>query len=269
LEYRRLGKTDERISTIGMGTWEIGNSTDRQTRQGQIQALKRGVELGINLIDTAEMYGSGRAEQLVGEAFRDERDSVFIATKVSPDHLHHDDVIAACNRSVERLGVRHIDLYQVHWPNPRIPIRETMSAMEKLVRDGLVRHVGVSNFSIEEMQEAQDALTRSELVSNQVEYSISNRSVEPDLIPHCKKEGITIIAYSPLARGHIPTARSSQQLLEKYQLSSAQLALNWVTREENVIAIPKSAKPEHAEENANAVSVRLDPDEYAQISRAF
>jgi diketogulonate reductase-like aldo/keto reductase len=269
MEYRKLGKTDERISTIGMGTWEIGNSNDGRVRQDQVLALRHGVELGINVIDTAEMYGDGKAEQLVGEAFRQQRDSVFIATKVSPSHLHHDDVVAACNQSLQRLGVRFIDLYQVHWPNSRIPIRETMDAMEKLVRDGLVRHIGVSNFSIEEMQEAQDALTRSELVSNQVEYSPTNRSVETDLVPRCKKEGVTIIAYSPLARGHFPVAKLPQGLLEKYHLSPAQLVLNWVTREENVVAIPKSAKSEHAEENANSVSNRLSQDEYRLVSQAL
>lgn len=269
MEYRRLGKTDERISTIGMGTWEMGNSSDRRTRHDEILALSHGVELGINVVDTAEMYGDGKAEQLVGEAFRQQRESIFIATKVSPGHLHRDDVMAACNRSLQRLGVRFIDLYQVHWPNSRIPIRETMDAMEKLIRDGLVRHVGVSNFSIQEMQEAQDALTRSELVSNQVEYSPTNRSVEKDLVPHCEREGITVIAYSPLSRGRFPAARLPRGLLEKYHLSPAQLVLSWVTREENVVAIPKSATSEHAEENANAVSVRLNPDEYAQVSKAL
>jgi len=269
MEYRRLGKTDERISTIGMGTWRIGDAKDQQGRQEQILALRHGVELGINVIDTAEMYGDGKSEQLVGEAFRDQRDSVFIATKVTPSHLHHDDVIAACNRSLERLGVRYVDLYQIHWPNPQIPIRESMSAMEKLVRDGRVRYVGVSNFSVEETREAQEALAKSELVSNQVEYSLVNRSIEGDLIPYCKKEGITVIAYSPLARGHVPVSRIPRQLLEKYQLSPAQLMLNWVTRDENVVAIPKSAKLEHMDENANSVSVRLGPDDYQMISEAF
>jgi diketogulonate reductase-like aldo/keto reductase len=127
----------------------------------------------------------------------------------------------------------------------------------------------VSNFSIEEMQDAQNALTRSELVSNQVEYSPTNRSVEADLIPHCKKEGVTIMAYSPLSRGNFPAARLPQELLEKHHLSPVQLVLNWVTREENVVAIPKSAKSEHSEENANSVSQRLSQDEYRMVSRAF
>jgi len=269
MEYRGLGRSGERISTIGMGTWEIGNVKEGRGRQEQILALRRGVELGINLIDTAEMYGDGRAEELVAEAFRGDRDSVFIASKVSPGHLHHDDVIAACERSLKRLGTRHIDLYQVHWPNPHVPIRETMGAMEKLVRDAKIRYVGVSNFSVEQTREAQESLGKSELVSNQVEYSLSNRDIEAELLPYCKRQGLSIIAYSPLARGHLPASRLPQALLQKHQLTPAQLMLSWVTRHENVVAIPKSAKPIHAEENANSVASRLADDEYRSISRAF
>jgi len=269
MEYRRLGRTGEKVSTIGMGTWEIGNVREGRGREEQILALRRGVELGINLIDTAEMYGDGKAEQLVSEAFRDQRESVFIASKVSPGHLHHDDVLAACERSLQRLGTRYIDLYQVHWPNPRIPIRETMGAMEKLVNDSKVRYVGVSNFSVEETRAAQNSLSRSELVSNQVEYSLTNRSIESDLLPFCRKEGLTVIAYSPLARGHIPSSGLPRSILEKHHMSPAQLMLNWVTRHDNVVAIPKAAKPSHAEENANSISSRLSEDDYSQISRAF
>lgn len=264
-----MGKTGERVSTIGMGTWEIGNIREGRGREEQTLALRKGVELGINLIDTAEMYGDGKAEQLVGEVFRGQRDSVFIASKVLPEHLHHDDVIAACDRSLQRLGTRYLDLYQVHWPNSRIPIRETMGAMEKLVRDAKIRYVGVSNFSVDETREAQDSLSRSELVSNQVEYSITNRSVEGDLLPYCRREGLTIIAYSPLARGHLPVSKLPSSIMQKHGMSPAQLMLNWVTRYENVLAIPKSAKPSHAEENANSVSKRLSEDEYRSISAAF
>lgn len=149
MEGRGLDKTSEQVSVIDMGTWKIGFTADPQERHEQIQALKLGIELGINLIGTAEMYGGGKTEQLVGEAIRGSRDSVFIATKVWQDNLHHDDVIAACDRSLQRLGVHHIDLYQVHWPNSQVPIRETMNAMERLVRDGKVRYIGVSNFSVD------------------------------------------------------------------------------------------------------------------------
>jgi diketogulonate reductase-like aldo/keto reductase len=269
LEYRKLGKTSEKVSAIGMGTWRLGSTQNEKERLRQIEALQRGIELGMNLIDTAEYYADGGAERLVGEAIRDRsRDDVFIATKVWPTHLHHDDVLEACNRSIQRLGVRQIDLYQVHWPNPRIPIRETMNAMEKLVRDGKVRYIGVSNFSADQTKEAQDVLTKNELVSNQVEYSLTERSIEKGLLPYCEKEGITVIAYTPLGSGNIPTSLIPCSILVKYNLTPVQAALNWVTHRDGVVAIPKSAKREHTEENAGALSVRMSEEDYKLVSHS-
>ena len=265
VEFKRLGKTNEKISSIGMGTWRIGSYNSPSEKTEQIRAIRRGVELGINLIDTAEMYGDGRSERLLGEAVASFRESVFIATKVWSDHLHHDDVIAACERSIQRLGVRHLDLYQIHWPNLSVPIRETMAAMEELVRAGKVRHVGVSNFSVDQVEEAQNALPKSELVSNQVEYSIVNRSVEKDILPYCRREGITLIAYSPLARGAILESQVSIALQQKYRMTPAQVMLNWVTRDERVVAIPKAARVGHVEENAFSVSVRFTQSEYDKV----
>jgi diketogulonate reductase-like aldo/keto reductase len=266
VEYRRLGRTSEKISAIGMGTWRVGSHKSQEERAEQIRAVRRGIELGINLIDTAEMYGEGRSESLIGEAIAGRRDSVFIATKVWSTHLRHDEVIAACDRSLQRLGVRHVDLYQVHWPNTNVPIRETMGAMEQLVRAGKVSHLGVSNFSVQQADEAREALTRSELVSNQVEYSITNRSAEKELLPYCQKERITLIAYSPLARGVIPESKIPAALRQKYSMTSAQVMLNWATRLEEVVAIPKAARVNHVEENAASVSVRFTQSEYDQIS---
>lgn len=266
MEYRQLGRTGEKVSTIGMGTWKMGSYHNDEERLEQVQSLRRGVELGMNLIDTAEMYASGRSEEVVGEAIKGLRDKVFIATKVSPGHLHHDDVIAACKASLQRLGIRHADLYQIHWPDPKVPISETMSAMQKLVDEGLVRHVGVSNFSVAQTTEARASLPRSEVVSNQVEYSLNTRAVEADLLPYCRKERLTLIAYSPLARGSI--ARTvPEQTLGKYRMTPAQAMLNWVTRDESVVAIPKSANIPHTEENAASVSVRFEQSEYDEISR--
>ncbi len=267
LEYKNLGKTGDRVSTIGMGTWRMGSVGNQSERLKQLESLKRGIELGINLIDTAEAYGEGKAEELVGEAIRDNRDAAFVATKVSPSNLHHDDVLEACNRSLERLGIRQIDLYQVHWPNPRIPIRETMSAMEKLVRDGKVRYIGVSNFSVEQTRQAMEALSKNELVSNQVEYSLANRTIESNVLPFCERDGITVIAYSPLGQGKIPSDLIPSTVLQRYHLTPAQVALNWVTFPKNVVAIPKSAKKEHAEENAASVSVKISGADYRIIAR--
>ncbi len=265
MEHRKLGRTSETVSAIGMGTWRFGSYRTSEERARQVAVLRRGIELGINLIDTAEIYSSGRSEEVVGEAIRGMRDDVLLATKVAPANLRHDDVIRACRASLKRLGMSYIDLYQVHWPDPRVPIKETMSAMEELVEDGLVRHIGVSNFSVGETEEARAALVRNELVSNQVEYSLRNRSVERDVLPYCEREKITLIAYSPLARGNIDDS-VPKSVLQKYGVTPAQMMLNWVTRNEQVVAIPKSADMAHLEENALSVSVRFDPEDYALVS---
>jgi diketogulonate reductase-like aldo/keto reductase len=265
MEFRQLGRTGERVSTIGMGTWKIGVYTSLAERAKQVQALRRGIELGCNLIDTAEAYAGGRSEEVVAEAVRDVRKDVFIASKVSPANLHHDDLIEACTRSLKRLGTSYIDLYQVHWPNPNVPIRETMAAMEKLVRDGRIRYIGVSNFSVEQTNEARQVLSKSELVSNQVEYSLRCRAVEADILPYCKKEKLTLIAYTPLARGNVPQTMIPRTICEKYGMTPIQVMLNWVTRSECVVAIPKSADIKHIEENASSVSARFSEEEYRTI----
>ena len=261
MEYRFLGRTKEKLSVIGMGTWRFGTHDSADEKARQILSLRRGVELGMNLIDTAEIYSSGRSEQVVGEAMKGLRDRIFLASKVSPGHLHHDDVIRACRASLQRLGTSHLDLYQVHWPDSGVPIKETMSAMEELVRDGSVRYIGVSNFSVKETDDARAALARSEIVSNQVEYSLTNRYVEGDILPYCRKEKLTLIAYSPLARGRIADT-IPKALLQKHGMSPAQAMLNWVTRDEQVVAIPKAADIGHLEENASSVSLRLTPADY-------
>lgn len=266
MEYRRLGRTDARVSVIGMGTWKIGNFKTNEERRAQVNALKRGIELGINLIDTAEMYSHGKSEEVVADAINGVRERVFIASKVSPENLRYDDVIRACRASLARLGTRYIDLYQVHWPNPRIPIQETMSAMEALVRDGAIRFIGVSNFSVPETEEARAALAKNEVVSNQVEYSLTNRHVESEILPYCAREKVTLIAYSPLARGHIVSS-IPKPILQKYKLTPAQAMLNWVTRDEHVVAIPKAASIPHIEEDASSVSVRFTPAEYDELSK--
>jgi diketogulonate reductase-like aldo/keto reductase len=265
MEFRQLGRTGERISTIGMGTWKIGVYTSLAERAKQVQALRRGIELGCNLIDTAESYADGRSEEVVAEAVRDVRKDVFIASKVSPENLRRDAVTAACVRSLKRLGTSYIDLYQVHWPNPKVPIRETMAAMEELVRDGRIRHIGVSNFSVGQTDEARNALSKNELASNQVEYSLRSRAVEADILPYCKREKLTLIAYTPLARGSVPEEMIPRAISKKYGLTPIQVMLNWVTRSECVVAIPKSADAKHVEENASSVSVRLLEEEYRTI----
>ncbi len=243
----------------------MGTHGSEAERAKQVEAIRRGIELGMNLIDTAETYAAGLSEEVVGEAIKEGRENVFLATKVSPGHLHYDDVIKACKSSLQRLRTSYVDLYQVHWPNPQIPIRETMAAMERLVKDGAVRHIGVSNFSVRETEEAREALSGNEITSNQVEYSLMDRRAEAEVLPYCAKEKIALIAYSPLDRGNI-AGSIPPQILKKYKVTPAQVMLNWVTRNEGVVAIPKAADLHHLEENSASVSVRFDQREYDLIS---
>lgn len=245
----------------------MGDYNGPDQKAAQVRALKRGIELGINLIDTAERYAMGKSEEVVAEAIRGQRDKVFIATKVSAEHLHRADVISSCEASLRRLGISHIDLYQVHWPSDSIPIKETMGAMEELVRAGKIRYIGVSNFDVKLTEEARASLSKSDVVSNQVEYSLSIREAESDILPYCEKEKMTLIAYSPLARGKIATPGIPKELLARYKMTPAQAMLNWVTRSEQVVAIPKAADVAHLEENAASVDVRMTKAEYAQISK--
>ncbi len=268
MEKRELGKSGEKVSVIGMGTWTMGDAAGDK-RLEEIEALRKGLELGMTFIDTAEVYGSGRAESLVGEAIKEIRDDVFVASKVWPDNFAYDSVIASCESSIRRLGVKHIDLYQLHWPSKEVPIQETMRAMEELVTRGKIRYIGISNFSASQAREAQEALPRSEIVSDQVRYSITHRSVESQLIPFCEKERITVIAYTPLDSGMMPQSRIPRGLLDKYDLTSAQVMLNWVTYKDAVMAIPKASRVEHVEANAASIRPRLSREDYQLLSKRF
>jgi diketogulonate reductase-like aldo/keto reductase len=280
LERKSLGKTGESVAVIGLGTWNMGGreSPDYRDDERLIEAIRYAVELGMNHIDTAEMYAAGHAEELVGEAVKQfSRDEVFIATKVWPSNLRYEDVIRSCRRSLERLQLKYVDLYMVHWPNPRIPLQETMKAMEKLVKDGLVRYIGVSNFDVELLEEAMNALKREEIVANQVEYSLEAREVERELIPFCERNGITVTAYTPLGKGRIPAEAASNtprgkilaEMAQRYGKTPVQIALNWVIWRPNVITIPKAARKEHLEENAGAAGWRLTEEDYKRLSAAY
>ncbi|MCS7145667.1 MAG: aldo/keto reductase [Nitrososphaerota archaeon] len=280
MEYKRLGKTDEKIAAIGLGTWRMGGSMSPDHSQDLeiVEAIRYAVELGMNHIDTAEMYGAGHSEELVGRAIKVfPRDQVFIATKVWYTNLRYDDVLQACERSLKRLGVKYVDLYMIHWPNERIPVSETMKAMEKLYKDGKIRYIGVSNFSTSLVEEAQSSLSTTDIVANQVEYGLHNRHIERDLLPYCEKNGITITAYSPLGQGRLAmelrarTKRTEalQELANRYIKTPVQIALNWVIWRENVITIPKAIKKEHLEENAGASGWRLTPEDYKRLSDSW
>lgn len=268
MERRELGRTREKMPVIGMGTWEMGD-VQNEGRVLEIQALRRGIDLGMTMIDTAEMYGNGNAEKLVGQAIAGMRDEVFIVTKVSPQHFGYDDVLRSCEASIRRLGVEHIDLYLLHWPSHQVPIEETMKAMEELVSRGKIRYVGVSNFSVPQTLKAREALPRSEVVCNEARYSLTHRAIESELLPFCEREKLTVIAYSPLDTGKIPAGKIPRALLDKYGMTPAQLMLNWATYRDAVVAIPKASNIDHVEKNAAAVSTRISGDDYRALSRIF
>jgi len=276
MQFRSLGRTRESIPIVGLGTWGIGGemSPDPSRDDASIQALKLGLDLEMKFIDTAEMYAAGHSEEVVARALEGRRDGVFVASKVSPRHFAYDDVLAAAKRSLKRLGLKQMDLYQLHWPSSKIPISETMRAMEKLVSDGLTRYIGVSNFSVEQTKEAQQSLSHEKIVSNQVEFSLIDRRVEARILPYCQKEGLTLIAYSPLGQGKIPRGKGSSfkildEIAEKSGKTRSQVALAWVLQHDSVVAIPKAVDIDHVKENAEVADWKLDKEDYQRLAKAF
>ena len=254
MNQKELGETGVLLPEIGLGTWQY---------RGGVEPIRRAIALGAFLLDTAESYGT---EEVVGEAVRHLRNRVFIATKVSSRHFRRSDVLTAADQSLERLRTDYIDLYQLHWPNCMVPIEETMGAMEDLVHRGKIRFIGVSNFSVSELRKAQLALSKYRVVSNQVRYSLVDRSVEVDLLRYCAQNKITVIAYSPLACGmnHIKEKDPSAVLSKVAALAGktqAQVALNWCISRENVVAIPKASSVDHVVQNCGASGWRLAPDQ--------
>jgi diketogulonate reductase-like aldo/keto reductase len=276
MEHKTLGRSNLKIPVLGLGTWGIGGFSAKSTEGDDLSvaALRLGLDLGMRFIDTAEIYARGHSEEVVAKAIRNQRDSVFLATKVSAENLTYDGVLKSCNASLKRLDTAYIDLYQVHWPSSRIPISDTMKAMERLAKDGKIRHVGVSNFSVKQTKEAQEALSSLDLASNQVEYSLNERSIENDLLPYAEQEGITIVAYSPLARGLISRSsgdrwRLIDEIASKYHKTRSQVALNWLIEKGPVVAIPKARDPQHLHENAGAQGWRMLKEDSEALSRAF
>lgn len=271
MDYKPLGRTGELLPEVGLGTWRY---------RGGAAPLLRGLELGANLIDTAEMY---RTEAAVGQAIAAAPGPVFLATKVSGSHLRRDEVLRAAEASLQRLQVPHIDLYQVHWPNRSVPMAETMGALEELAERGLVRYIGVSNFSVAELQAAQAALRHHPIVSNQVLYNLKARRIERDLLPYCAANGITILAYTPLADGSLAGRAPGRQgllggrrrhdtlwrIAAETGKTAAQVALNWCLTPEPVVVIPKSNSIARTEENCAASGWRLTDEQRQRLEAAY
>ena len=277
MKYKKLGKTKIDIPIIGQGCMGIGGylSRDMVHDEQSVKALRRGIELGMTFIDTAEVYGNGHSEELVAIATDGIRDKVFISTKVSPENLSYNDVIKSAKDSLKRLKTDYIDLYQIHWPNPRIPICETMQAMEQLADSGKIRYIGVSNFSLKELKSTEKCTSgnRNPIMSIQVEYNLFDRTIEDTILPYCKQNDITIIAYSPLDQGRIANGKEKMKKLEnvsrRYNKTISQITLNWLTTHPTVIAIPKAINISHIEENAFAADFDLSEGDFREIDKVF
>lgn len=262
INLKELNGTKEKIPELGLGTWKMGANPEKEK-----EAIRTAIKSGMKFIDTAEMYAT---EWLVSDAIKGKKD-VFVATKVSPSHFSYKDIINSCNASLRNLGIDQIDLYQLHWPNHRVPITETMRAMEELVDDGKIRYIGVSNFNVEELIEAQNAMQKYELVSNQMEYSVIVRDIEKNILDFCTDNKITIICYSPLATGSIfePKYKKTHELLKQigkeHEKTATQVALNWLISKKNVVAIPKASDKEHVLEIAGASGWKLSESDIAEI----
>ena len=280
MEFKTLTHSTK-IPVLGLGTWSMGGGmvSDTTYDKENIYAIKTAIELGITHIDTAEMYGDGHAEELVGEAIKDfNRETLFITTKVLPENLRYDDVIASVKRSLRRLKTEYIDLYLIHIPNPKIPIQETMKAFNFLYKEGLIRFIGVSNFSVKQLEEAQKS-SPNKIVANQIEYSLLIRNegneyinnMESNVIPYCQENDIMVIAYRPLARGKLtkPGFKILDELAKKYNKTQAQIAINWLISKKKVITIPKSTSVEHLKENLGAVGWKLTSEDMHKLDKEF
>jgi len=294
-----LGKSGIRVSRIGLGVWQASGEWLGKDNK-IIGAIGRSRDLGVNLLDTAEVYGNGHSEGVLGRALKAYgRDNFVVATKVYGSHLRYDELQRACAYSLRRMGISEIDLYQIHWPDPweQIPLRETMRAMEKLYAEGKIRAIGVSNFAVRDLVEARSFLSKSDIVSNQLQYSLIRREIEEEDIPYCKREGIRIIAWSPLAQGalsgkynsrRVPKrdVRTTNPIFERKNLTRmkglllamskiasrqgctmSQVALAWLMKDTDVVPIPGAKSADQAEENAGAAQVELSADDLESLDR--
>ena len=300
MHYTNLGKTRAKVSKVGIGVWQASDEWHGDNAS-IIKAIGKASDLGVNFIDTAEVYGNGSSERVVGQALRRfGREKFVVATKVYGAHLRHDELLRACEGSLQRMGLKEIDLYQVHWPDPweQIPLRHTMTALQELQRDGTIGAIGVSNFAVRDLKEAGSLLDGIRVVSNQVRYNLLQREIEEEVLPYCTKEDISVIAWSPLAQGVLGgryTSRNqpkndvrrgnplfaSKNILSARRVISAltaigsergftpaQVALAWLATKRGVISIPGAKTPAQAEENATSSDLRLKTDDLRRIESA-
>jgi diketogulonate reductase-like aldo/keto reductase len=261
----RLADGDE-IPVLGQGTWGMGENPGE--RAEEVRALRLGLDLGMTLIDTAEMYGAGASEELVAEAIAGRRDEVFLVTKVLPSNASRNGTIEACERSLKRLQTDQIELYLVHWRG-RLPLDNTIEALEELIEMGEIRGWGVSNFDVDDLAEVLTVAGGGDVRTDQVLYNLAHRGIEFELLPSCREWGMPVMAYSPIDRGSIVSNDIVVEVAAKHDATPVQVALAWVLRQDDVCAIPKAAIHEHVRENRGALDLQLDNEDLKLIDDVF
>jgi diketogulonate reductase-like aldo/keto reductase len=258
----------EPIPVLGEGTWGMAEHPER--RRDEIAALRMAVDLGITVIDTAEMYAGGAAEALVAEALGDRRREIFLVSKVLPQHATRRGTVTACEASLRRLKTDFLDLYLLHWRGT-VPLDETLDAFNELMRQGKIRYWGVSNFDVDDMEALVSLAASADTVvaGNQVLYNLTSRGIEYALLPWCRANGIPIMAYSPLGRGELIHERTLKAIADRLDATAGQVALAWVLRQPGVVAIPKAARFEHVRENRGALEITLADEDLAALDEAF
>lgn len=269
MRLKPFGRTEVQVPAIGQGTWYM----ERDGRAKAVAALHAGLDLGMSHIDTAEMYGSGLVEEIVSEAIAGRREKVFLVSKVLPQHASFEGVLRACEGSLGRLRTDRLDVYLLHWGGSH-PLEQTIGAFERLVRDGKIRFWGVSNFDVEDLEEALAIAGEGRMACNQVLYHLEERAIEHEVIPWCKEHGVAVVGYSPFGSGRFPSATSRggrvlAEIARARGITPRQVALAFLVREDAVFAIPKSSNVEHVRENAAAGDVELSADEVERIDDAF
>jgi diketogulonate reductase-like aldo/keto reductase len=259
-------ETGEKVPVLGLGTWRMGERASE--RAAEVEAVRLGLELGVRLIDTAEMYGEGKAEEIVGEAMGRLREEIYLVSKVYPHNASRKGAIAACERSLKRLATDRLDLYLLHWRGSH-SLAETVEAFETLKRDGKIRNWGVSNLDAGDMDELAGVPNGKNCASNQVLYHLGSRGIEWQLLPKCQKAKIMVMAYSPLGQGPLLRKPALGKIAGKHGCDPAAVALAWVLRQPGVVTIPKATRPEHVRANIKAVDVELDAEDLAALDAAF
>lgn len=263
---QRILPCGEPVSALGQGTWNLGD--DPRTRRDEIAAIRHGIDLGLTLVDTAEMYGDGRSERLVGEAIAGRRDQVFLVSKVFPHNASRQAMARACEASLRRLGVQTLDLYLLHWPGA-VPLAETVAAFEDLQRAGKIRHWGVSNFDTDAMQDLWNTPGGRAAQTNQVLYNLGERGIEWDLRPWQRAQSVPVMAYSPLDQGRLLQHKALGALAQQLGMTPGQVAIGWLLAQDGAIAIPKTGSAQRLDQNAAALARPLSAAQLAELDRIF